>query len=83
MAEFKTSTERRSQLNQAVSAVSRPDKSMGWQDDTIRGIIKAVQWPSFPKAVKNTLGTMSASVVIGIFLYFYGFCINQLIAFLQ
>ena len=51
-------------------------------DNSIAGIIKAIQWPSFSKALKYALYTMTASVVIGLFLFIYGYGINQVIGHL-
>lgn len=51
-------------------------------DNSIAGIIKAIQWPSFLKALKYAFYTMTASVVIGVFLFIYGYGINQMIGHL-
>ena len=51
-------------------------------DNSIAGIIKAIQWPSFLKALKYAFYTMTASVVIGLFLFIYGYGINQMIGHL-
>ena len=51
-------------------------------DNSIAGIIKAIQWPSIPKALKYAFYTMTASIVIGLFLFIYGYGINQVIGHL-
>lgn len=83
MAEFTTSTERRSKLPEEFSDLSVRGRQKNWQDNSVKGIIKAVEWPPFKKAAKDAVCAMTASAFIGACLYLYGFGINQIIAFIR
>ena len=50
-----------------------------WKDDSFKGILKAITWPTFGKAVKYTTYSLISSATIGGILYFYSYGINQLI----
>lgn len=54
-----------------------------WSDNSIKGIIKAVEWPSFKEAVTSGLCTMVSSAVIGGILYVYGYAVNQLVSLIM
>lgn len=83
MAQITTNAEKRTNLSDVINDMNKEQVAMKWQDNSVKGIIKAVEWPHPLKALKIALGSMGASVVISLILYFYGYGINQVIALLQ
>lgn len=51
----------------------------GWQDPTVRGILKSITWPKFLPAVKYAVYCLAASVVIAAILYIYTYGIHELL----
>lgn len=83
MAQFATKTDKRTELNDVVSDIHRNDVNNAWADNTVKGIIKAIQWPKPLTAIKYAAYSISASVVIGGILYVYGYAINQAISMIR
>ena len=54
-------------------------KEFLWQDDSYKGILKAITWPKFGNAIKYTVYSLISSAAIGGVLYFYSYGINQLV----
>ena len=54
-------------------------KEFLWQEDSYKGILKAITWPKFGNAIKYTIYSLISSATIGGVLYFYTYGINQLI----
>jgi preprotein translocase subunit SecE len=80
MAVFKSNANIESNLNETISSETVKQDIMLWKNDSFKGILKAIQWPKFTKALQYTVYSMIASGIIGGILYIYGYGINQLIS---
>lgn len=83
MAQFMTKTEKRTELNNVINDIQCGNENDKWADNSVKGIIKAIQWPKPLVAMRNAVYTISASVLIGGVLYLYGYLINQAIAMVR
>lgn len=81
MAQLTTTTEKRSNLNNVINDLQQNENRLDWEDGSVKGIIKAITWPKLPKVLKVSFKSLLASTVIATILYFYGYAINQIIAF--
>lgn len=83
MAQILENTDRQESIEDIVNELNHHDFNELWQDEKIRSIFKAITWPRPLTAIKYTLETITASTIIGLLLYVYGYGINQLIALFQ
>lgn len=80
MAHTTKITEQEMPAGKQADEVSSPTGE-GWKDESICGILKAIQWPTPFVAARSAALSMAASAVIGGMLYLWGYVVNQVIAF--
>lgn len=82
MAQVIKKTNTREEIRDAAIIDAENKGGNEWSDNTIKGILKSIQWPNPLNAIKDAGLSMAASVFIGGVLYLYGYAISQAIAML-